>query len=200
MLDEKMITQDEHDGAKARPIYLESEGTPFIPVTLVRSPTSEAVRYPYFIQYLTQYLVDALGSEDILYRGGLRIFTTLDPEVQAEAEATVAETLDGIDPRTSTDPATGAEIVHTMQMSISAVEPPTGYVRALIGGRDFNFDQANIATGAGSSGRQPGSAFKPFVLAEAFEQGIKPDAVYSGGPLTIGDYSPQNYGGADTGT
>lgn len=202
MLEEDLISIPQWAEARNREVWLESQGPPPGAVTLVRSPTFDSTRYPYFIQYLTDYLTQELGSEEVLYRGGLRIFTTLDPAVQAEAEATVAETLEGIDPRTSIDPATGAEIVHTMQMSLSAVEPSTGRVRALIGGRDFNFDQTNLATGAGTfrgRGRQPGSSFKPFVLAEAFEQGIKPSAVYSGGPLTIGDYSPSNYGGASYG-
>ena len=204
MLHEKLITVDQWNSVKDRTIWLESNGPPPgpDPVTLVQAPDTEPVRYPYFIQYLTQYLVDALGSEDLLYRGGLQIYTTLDPAVQQEAEATVAETLDGIEPRTTVDPATGNDVVHTMQMSITAVEPPTGFVRAMVGGRDFQFDQTNLATGAGTfegRGRQPGSSFKPFVLAEAFEQGITPDAVYSGGPLTIGDYSPENYGGATYG-
>jgi penicillin-binding protein 1A len=202
MLEEDLITVEEWEAHKGRGVWLASQGEPPGPATVVRAPTVQAARHPYFIQYLTSYLAKELGSEDILYRGGLRIFTTLDPAVQAHAEATVAETLEGIDPRTSVDPATGAEIVHSMQMSLSAVEPPTGFVRALIGGRDFDLTEANIATGAGTfrgRGRQTGSAFKPFVLAEAFEQGIKPSAVYSGGPLTIGDYSPENYAGAGFG-
>ena len=200
MLDEDLITQAEYDTAAPRQVWLDTQGEPPGPATIVRSPQLSSTKYPWFIQYLTQYLVDELGTEDLLYRGGLQIYTTLDPRVQAEAEATVAETIDGAEQRVSTDPQTGAEVRHDLQMSISAVEPPTGFVRALVGGRDFNLTQANIATGAGSSGRQPGSSFKPFVLAEAFEQGIKPSAVYSGGPLTIGDYSPQNYGGATYGS
>src|SRR3546814_14210483 len=84
-----------------------------------------------------------------------------------------------------------------MQMSVTAVEPPTGYVRAMVGGRDFGLDETNIAVkGAGSIGRQAGSSFKPFVLATAVEQGIRPDEVYSGGRLQIGDYAPDTYGGA----
>ena len=202
MLDEELITLDEWNLHKDRVVWLESQGPPPGPATVVKPPVFDAVRHPFFIDYLTKYLSAELGSEDLLYRGGLRIFTTLDPKVQAEAEATVAETLDGIEQRTSIDPETGAEVVHTMQMSISAVEPPTGFVRGLVGGRDYNFDQTNLATGAGTylgRGRQPGSSFKPFVLAEAFEQGIEPSAVYSGGSLTIGDYSPENYGGSTYG-
>ena len=198
MLDEEMITVEEHFEAVAQQVWVDTQGEPPGPVTLVRTPRIEGTRYPWFIQYLTQYLTAELGSEELLYRGGLRIFTTLDPLVQNEAEATVLENLDGVDPRVSID-ANGNEVVHNLQMSITSVEPPTGFVRAMVGGRDFGLTEANIATGAGSSGRQPGSSFKPFVLAEAFEQGITPDEVYSGGPLTIGDYSPKNYGNATYG-
>lgn len=196
MLEEELVTFDEWNVAKDQVVWLDTQGPPPGPATIVRTPQLTTTRYPWFIQYLTSHLIEALGSEDLLYRGGLKIYTTLDPRVQAEAEATVAETIDGVEARTSVDPATGAEIVHQFQMSLTAIEPPTGFVRAIVGGRDFNLDQASMATGAGSSGRQPGSSFKAFVLAEAFEQGITPDEVYSGGPLTIGDYSPENYGGS----
>ena len=198
MLEEEMITQAEHDEAVAQQVWIDTQGEPPGPATIVRTPQIGQTAYPWFIQYLTSYLTDALGSEELLYRGGLRIYTTLDPAVQREADLTVLETLEGQDPVVSIDDK-GNEVVHHLQMSLSAIEPPTGYVRALVGGRDFNLTEANIATGAGSTGRQPGSSFKPFVLAEAFEQGITPDAIYSGGPLTIGDYSPQNYGGANYG-
>ncbi|HEU5082062.1 MAG TPA: transglycosylase domain-containing protein [Acidimicrobiales bacterium] len=203
MLDEDMITEAQWRGATSKPLWLATDGPPPGPRTVVAARTTEATRYPWFIQYLTKYLTKELGSEDILYRGGLQIHTTLDPRVQAEAEATVAETVDGADIHTSTNPETGAEVQHTLQMSVTAVEPPTGFVRAMVGGRDFAFNQANLASGAGTykgRGRQTGSSFKPFVLATAFEQGIQPTAVYSGGPLTIGDYSPENYEGAGYGS
>ena len=140
------------------------------------------------------------GREDLLYRGGLKIYTTLDPKVQAEAEATVAETVDGVDPRTSDRRQTGAEIEHILQMSITAVEPPTGFVRALVGGRDFNLPtgQANLADAVparpvASPARRSSRSCWP----RRSNRASRPDAVYSGGPLTIGDYSPQNYGGAE---
>ncbi len=196
MLDEHLITHDAWAAAVQEQVWPETKGAPPGPATIVRSRKTEPTRYPYFIQYLSRFLSEKLGSEDILYRGGLEIFTTLDPKAQFAAEATVAETLDGIDQQVSTD-ADGNQTTHTMQMAVTAVEPPTGFIRAMVGGRDFAFDQTNIAVkGSGSIGRQPGSSFKPFVLATAFEQGIKPSAIYSGGPLTIGDYSPENYGGA----
>ncbi|MFP5578700.1 MAG: transglycosylase domain-containing protein [Acidimicrobiia bacterium] len=196
MLDEGFLTPQQHQEAVNAPLWLQSGGPAPGPHTLVITPTNEDTRYPWFISYLTQHLQEALGDEDILYRGGLQIFTTLDPKVQLAAEATTFATLNGIQPVVRTD-AAGNEITHNMQMSVTAVEPPTGYVRAMVGGRDFGLDQTNIAVkGAGSIGRQAGSAFKPFVLATAFEQGTRPDEVYSGGPLRIGDYAPENYGGA----
>jgi penicillin-binding protein 1A len=90
-------------------------------------------------------------------------------------------------------------------MSVVSVEPPTGFVRALVGGRGFDpNNQLNIALGsylrAGGSGRQTGSSFKPFVLAEAFEQGISPNKTYSGAPHVTKDKTFENYGGAKFGT
>ena len=91
-----------------------------------------------------------------------------------------------------------------------SVEPTTGFVKALVGGRDFNASQVNLALGAcpegyeapaegpvcmagGGTGRQPGSAFKPFTLAKAFEEGIGPSRVYSG----PGKYTVPNCTGDD---
>ncbi len=197
MLGEGMITPEAHAEAVARPLWLEETGPPPGPATVIRSREVASARYPWFIQYLTAWLTEELGGDELLYTGGLQIFTTLDPRAQAAAEAAVAETIADVPDEVTVDPVTGAERTSTLQMSITSVEPPTGYVRAMVGGRDFGTSQANIAIrGAGSPGKQSGSSFKPFVLATAFEQGIQPDAVYSGGPLTIGDYSPKNYGGA----
>lgn len=203
MLGEGMLTAEEHAAAAERTVWRASDGPPPGPATIVAAPTAQTTLYPYFIQYLTSELIRELGAESdaFLSSAGLTIHTTLDPAVQAEAEATVAETVSGVEDKvTEVD---GAERHHTLQMSITAVEPPTGYVRALVGGKDWNLSQVNMSTGAGTTdghGRQPGSAFKPIVLAEAFEQGITPNDTIDGGALTIGDYSPENYGGATYGT
>jgi penicillin-binding protein 1A len=86
-------------------------------------------------------------------------------------------------------------------MALVSVEPTTGYVTAMVGGRDFAVSQVNNALGAdgGGTGRQPGSAFKPFVLATAFAQGITPSRTYSGEPFMIGDDLIENYDGASYG-
>ena len=164
---------------------------PGSPETLVYPPEEQQTQYPYFVDYLRRYLEEYPGiGPDLLYRGGLRIQTTLDPKLEQEAEASVATTLDGTSP--------------PLEMALVSIEPQTGHVRALVGGRDFSQDQTNLALGGcqqappgvqvvvastcqtsqvpqgGGTGRQPGSAFKPFVLATAFAHGVLPGTVFNG--------------------
>jgi penicillin-binding protein 1A len=168
-------------------LWYASAGPPPTPATLVHAPLQQRNDYPYFVDYVERYLSDTYGER--LYTGGLRIQTTLDPELQRHAEATVAKQLAGTNP--------------PLEMSLVAVEPPTGFVKALVGGRDFYASQVNLALGGcppkppaevpievpatcwerktvegGGSGRQPGSAFKPYTLATALAQGISPEKVY----------------------
>lgn len=181
MLDEGYITQAEHDAAAAQTIALTYTGEPVDCAvrTCIHPPEVEQSSRPWFSDYVQRWLVgkidgcNSLHDCPVLRRGGLRIETTLDPRMQDAADAAVAAVLDGEDP--------------TLQMALVAVEPPTGFVRAMVGGHDFTFSQVNTALGAegGGTDRSPGSAFKPFVLAEAFEQGIQPDAVYSSGPHDV---------------
>ena len=117
---------------------------------------------------------DVLGTSrkartDRVFTGGLRITTTVDLEAQAAAERAVA----AVAGRRGRDPY-GALV---------AVEPGTGAVRAMVGGRswwdDARFGRVNLATGAGGGGRPAGSAFKAFALVAALERGIPPEAVFA---------------------
>ena len=133
--------------------------------------------YPYFVDYFKRWFLTnpAFGQtyDDryrLLFTGGLRITTTLDPGVQAAAQDAVSSAL----PYPS-DP----------DAAVTVLDPRTGYVRAMVGGdpRDYWANDAagrvNLATGAGGSGRQTGSAFKAFALVTALEQGISPDTTFA---------------------
>ncbi len=114
----------------------------------------------YFYETVRQQLVEMFG-EDRVYTGGLRVYTSLDLNWQRQAYETVVNRF----------PQPGPE------SSIVAVGGD-GRVRAMMGGRDFNLSELNLAMGAegGGSGRQPGSSFKPFALAEALAQGYSAEA------------------------
>ena len=112
--------------------------------------------------------IQQFGTEKAL-TGGLRVYTTLDTEVQQFAEAAVMKRLTEIDKRRKEG--------EPLQAALVAIEPATGYVRAVVGGRSFAESPFNRATMAK---RQPGSAFKPFVFAAALEAGFSPGTTIDG--------------------
>jgi penicillin-binding protein 1A len=186
MLDLGYLDQAEFDDAMAEQLWLSTLGEPNRPATVYfPPPETDASEFPFFFDYVRRYLVGRYG-EDQVYRGGLQVETTIDPALQAQAEAAVAAQLAGTAP--------------PVEMSLVSVEPATGQVRALVGGRDWSQSQVNLALG-GTLGMQPGSSFKPFVLATAFERGLTPDTVYSApGAWQVPDCTGtgcvvENYGG-----
>jgi penicillin-binding protein 1A len=143
----------------------------------------------YFVDWLTRDIRRRHGA-DALYRGGLNIETTLDLDMQHAAERAIAGVLNQ-----PGDP----------QAALVSIDVKTGGILAMVGGRDFHRSQVNLATGQGGTGRQAGSAFKPFVLAAALENGITPYDVYPApGSITIqGDGAPwnvSNFGGSSYGS
>ncbi len=188
------ISEAEHAEAMEQRVWLATNGTLSRPLTNVYPARPSFIKYPYFVDYVRRYLEERLGR-DAVYRGGLEIRTTIDPKLQDAGERATAEGLKGVDP--------------AIEMALVAVEPHTGFVRTMVGGRDFTAPdgQVNLALGkcafppapvkdkvdvpatcwqksattveGGGTGRQPGSAWKPFVLAAAFAKGILDTKVYA---------------------
>ena len=128
----------------------------------------------YFADWIAEQARDFAGTAD----RDLTIRTTLDPKLQALAEATIVETLN----------KHGAK-ADASQGGLVAMAPD-GAVKALVGGRDYNQSQFNRATQAQ---RQPGSAFKPFVYLAGLEAGVRPQDHFIDGPVRIGNWQPHNY-------
>ena len=149
------ITGDERDAAAAVPIGdMARPRSQRDSMTVLRGAE---VGSHYYVEHVRRQLYDRYGAERV-NGGALRVYTTLDLDLQAAAHQAVWGTLDRPE-----DPA-GALV------SID----DAGRVLAMVGGRDFEASEVNLALGrsAGGTGRQPGSSFKPFVLATALEQGI----------------------------
>ncbi|TLM65928.1 MAG: hypothetical protein FDZ70_10715, partial [Actinobacteria bacterium] len=150
------------------------------PVKLV-PPKEVPASAPFFVEYVKRDLIERLGADKV-YSGGLRVYTTLDPKLQATAEK-AAKQLRGKDP----------------EVAIVSIRHGDGSVVAMVGGRDFSANQFNLAA---QGRRQPGSAFKPFVLVAALEKGMRPQRVYSARPYAVpvkdGVWNVQNYENAKT--
>ncbi len=191
MVDTGAITVEDYEVEAPRTLWLATD--PVLPdgrVTVVAPPPKNgASAHPFFVDWVEAELLDRLGP-DALYRGGLQIHTTIDPTLQAAALAAVAARLENTEA--------------PVDMSLVSVDPRTGEVLAMVGGRDYAASQVNLAIG-GSTGFQPGSSFKPIVLAEAFSQGIGPDTVRAAPgswivPGCVGvKCTITNYDGADRG-
>ena len=136
-------------------------------------------RGQYFKEQVRQDLVERFGWERV-YQGGLRVFSTIDMAIQESAEASVAQSLKTLDEKrqalASRRPQASPGKVDTgpLQAAVLAMDPRTGHVRAMVGGRDFGESHFNRAVQAR---RQPGSAFKPFVYAAALQAGYTPATI-----------------------
>jgi penicillin-binding protein 1A len=198
----KMITPEEAKAARAEPI----------PLTKILLPSTQE-----------NYAMDAvmrdlaiLLPEDIIDRGGLKIYTTIDPRLQMIAEEAVESKLAQLEsskewphptrvPVTTADPHANAEKPTEspyVQGALMAIDNETGGIRAIVGGRDFKESPYNRAWLAK---RQVGSTFKPFVYAAAFSKGMGPGMLVDDSPIREGDiagvtsWSPRNSDGENEG-
>jgi len=194
MLETHAITQVEFDNAVGAPLG----------VTPARWSNDRA---PYFIEMVRLHLDERYGSNAV-YEGGLKVWTTLDMDLQQIAERALDRQMTSLEAtlkprftRASYAPRpaqAGGVQPNTpyLQAAFVAVDARTGAVRALIGGRDWNQSNFNRAVQAQ---RQPGSAFKPFVYTAAMDNGFKPTDLIVDNPVSFPGgpggkpYQPQNY-------
>ncbi len=194
MLTTHAITQVEFDNATRAPLG----------VTAQRYSNDRA---PYFVEMVRLHLDERYGSNAV-YENGLHVYTTLDMDLQQAAERALERQLGSLEgdlklkltranfAASQHDTSRGAPMTPYLQGALVAVDPRNGYIRALVGGRDWNQSNFNRAVQAK---RQPGSAFKPFVYAAAVDNGFRPTDIVIDEPVSFpggGDgklYEPQNY-------
>jgi membrane peptidoglycan carboxypeptidase len=167
-----MVSPEEASAAKTTPLGLD-----------ITEIGNQDARFPFFVEYLKHRILrdPRFGKTKrarikTLFQGGLRIYTTLEPGLQRAGERIARARF----------PAPSGP-----QTAMAAVDARTGAVKALVASTEFDRSQVNLATGQGGTGRQSGSAFKPFTLAAAFEQGIPLGKVYrasSGQWVDCGEY------------
>lgn len=160
MLDTGKITHAQYVAAMKAPIR-----------TASRQRQQALLKYPYFTSYVIHELSQKY-PEDLLYRGGLRIYTTLDTRMQRIGEKVVRQHI-----------AEDGPAFNANEAALACVENGTGYIKCLVGGT--HWDQKNQFNRAWQSTRQPGSAFKIFVFSAAFEDGYTPNSLITDQPMSF---------------
>ncbi len=157
-----------------------------LPINVAAFEGSSNELAPYYVDAVNRAMDDVQRGLDPVAEQSIRVLTTIDPDLQTAAENALRHQLEllGKSTRGKAPP----------QGAIVALDVRTGQVLAMVGGRSYSASQLNRATDAK---RQPGSVFKPFVYATAFEAGISPLSTYRDAPQTFQHdhttYSPANY-------
>ncbi|HWX37948.1 MAG TPA: PBP1A family penicillin-binding protein [Candidatus Sulfotelmatobacter sp.] len=190
MTENGVITPDQAKDAKKAPLQIVGAGL-------------EGSTAPYFVDMVKDHLLDRFSEADLLSQS-FRIYTTLDPDLQRIASGAVDNGAKSIDAQLAKRYARwkkeGQPAPHA-QIAMIVLDPHTGEIKALIGGRDYGESQLNHILAR----RQPGSAFKPFVYAAAFQGGVDgvqpivtPATTVMDEPTTFDfdgkEYTPNNYG------
>lgn len=143
----------------------------------------ERIKHPHFVLYVKQLLEEKYGK-DVVEKGGLKVYTTLDSKLQDYAEKTAEEI-----------GKKNAENHGTNNAAILTINAKTGQILAMVGSRDYYDEAIDGNVNVVVRPRQPGSSFKPIVYAEAFYNGFAPATPLYDVPLRVGEDRPQNYSG-----
>ena len=178
MVETGAITSDEADRAKAEPLRL-------------APPNVDASEAPYFVDLVHEQLVQRLGDD--LNHQNLRIYTSLDPQLQRVASEAVEVGMRNVDDLIRRLHGRSAGPINYPQAALVALNPHTGQILALVGGRNYGTSQLNHALAE----RPTGSIFKPFVYATAFNGSLNGSSFDGSGPFTAVsklDDDPQDFG------
>jgi penicillin-binding protein 1A len=161
------------------------------PLKFKEKQNSLTDKAPYFVEVVRKYVEDKYGKE-ALYKKGLRVYTTIDLNFQRMAQESVESGLREIEKRQKYNLAEGPV---ALEGSLLCFDLASGYVKAMVGGRDFKKSQFNRAVQAH---RQTGSAFKPIVYASALDKGYTLTSVIVDAPAIFewgeNKWKPKNYG------
>ena len=160
-------------------------------IVLAKPANNEETIAPYFVDAATKKLTEQFSENIYNTNFNRRVYTTIDTQLQQIAEQAVADQVEKLDKIYSKK---GKRI----QATLVSLDPHTGHILALVGGRDYRESQFNRATEAK---RQPGSVFKPFVYATALERGMTPMDTFADTKTEFDfdngkAYIPANYGGS----
>ena len=143
----------------------------------------EVQNAPYFVEYVRQQLEARYGANAV-YKGGLSVYTTLDMKLQEAAQQALEKGLENSEALARKNRQSNIPIDQTIQGALLAMDPHTGAIRSMIGGRDFRQSVFNRAIQAK---RQPGSSFKPIIYAAAIEAGYTMADVFLDSPIVFPD-------------
>jgi penicillin-binding protein 1A len=179
MVEEEFISNRELGEALQKPLKIKARQNSFME------------KAPYFVEYVRKYTEEKYGKET-LYKNGLQVYTTIDLNHQRLAQEAIEIGLKEIQKRQK---YLSKDVSSTPEGALVCFDLETGYINAMVGGRDFKKSQFNRATQAR---RQTGSAFKPIVYASALDKGYTPASVIVDSPNIYewGDHrwKPKNFG------
>jgi penicillin-binding protein 1A len=160
------------------------------PIKIRGKQSSLIEKAPYFAEQVRRYIEEKYGK-DALYKGGLRVYTTIDLNAQTIAQEVVESGLKEIEKRQKYP---SGESSASVEGALISFDLERGYIKAMVGGRDFKKSQFNRTTQAF---RQTGSAFKPIVFASALDKGYTPASIVVDSPIVFEfgnkKWRPQNY-------
>jgi 1A family penicillin-binding protein len=183
MVKQGRLNQDQADQARAEPLHF-----------VAGRPASATLLAPHFVSYALAQLETRFGAE-LVNRGGLVVTTTLDLDLQRQAEEAVRQQLAELARQSREE---GAPDLNVHNAALVALEPFTGEILAMVGSADYWDASIDGAVNVSLASRQPGSAIKPVTYAAAFANGLTPASVFNDVPATFitregQPYAPQNY-------